>query len=551
MSSVYGGPSEVQFLLETMNSKELKIAINESIAHGDDISELFDILEEAEENGDIKPYDLEKATNRLKIEVLDIDKFIKINECKQVSDPVFFDSRGEYTENGLLSNSIFGLTQEDRMGTFGYIDLHGWFLNPIYYKTWFKIDSRIKGIIAKTNYYSLDHNGYIVEDPKGQTGIDFLRKNLSKIKFKEGTNSVGRNIKMNFLEQHKDTAFINKYIVIPPLYRDSNSKSSTKGSVGVGKINEIYQQLIITSNSLLATQEYGFDMSGPTALRIQEQLLQIYDWFCGTNNANISKDERGYGIKGKLGIYRMANMSKTSNFAARLVISAPELKADKPKDMRVNFDKTQIPLSAVVACFAPFIQFHMRRFFETQFVGTTQIEAVDSKTGEVIYVTPKDPEIAFSDDVIKAQMEHFIEGYNNRFVPVYCPVIDPRDPNKVIQAPMVFKGRFASSDNNPEQLYHRRLTWLDVIFMSAIEATKDKMVLITRFPVDTRTNEITTGISVASTVVTKPMIVENTLYEYYPYFEDKDIGIDTSNMFVDTLCMSNLYLAGLGGDLTI
>ena len=44
------------------------------------------------------------------------------------------------------------------------------------------------------------------------------------------------------------------------------------------------------------------------------------------------------------------------------------------------------------------------------------------------------------------------------------------------------------------------------------------------------------------------MVVENRLYEYYPYFQDSDIGKDTSNMFADTMSMSNLYLAGLGAD---
>ena len=44
------------------------------------------------------------------------------------------------------------------------------------------------------------------------------------------------------------------------------------------------------------------------------------------------------------------------------------------------------------------------------------------------------------------------------------------------------------------------------------------------------------------------MTVGNEYYPYYPDFEDSDIGKDTSNMFSDTLSMSNLYLAGLGAD---
>lgn len=470
MSSVF---EDISYL-----DTELAIREGEDIIGFADRMDRLVLMQEADE------YDIEKATNHLKVEILDIDRFIKVNECKEVTNPIFYDSKGYPNDNGLLSYDIFGMTQEDRMGTYAYISLNGWFMNPVYYKCWFKIDPRIKSIISKTEYYSLDHKGYIREDPKGETGMEFLRKNLQKIRFKDtGTNSVGRNIKIKFLENNRNTAFINKYIVIPPFYRDTNTQSARKGSVGVGKINKLYQQMIITANSLKTTQEYGFDMSGPTALRMQETILQIYDWFSGTNNANIKKDERGYGIKGKLGIYRMANMSKTSDFAARLVISAPQLKADTPKDMMVNYDKSAVPLSAVVAIFEPFVQFHVRRFFETQFIGTEQIEAVDQKTGEVIYVTPKDPMIAFSDDVIKGQMEHFIEGYNNRLIPITCPVIDPRNPKNIIQAPMVFKGRYQSSSNHMEAIYHRQLTWLDVLYMAAVEATENRMVLITRFPV--------------------------------------------------------------------
>jgi DNA-directed RNA polymerase beta' subunit len=44
------------------------------------------------------------------------------------------------------------------------------------------------------------------------------------------------------------------------------------------------------------------------------------------------------------------------------------------------------------------------------------------------------------------------------------------------------------------------------------------------------------------------MIVDNQYYKCYPDFKEEDIGTETSNMFVDTLVMSNLYLKGLGAD---
>ena len=43
------------------------------------------------------------------------------------------------------------------------------------------------------------------------------------------------------------------------------------------------------------------------------------------------------------------------------------------------------------------------------------------------------------------------------------------------------------------------------------------------------------------------MIVNNTFYKYYPKIRQEDIGKNTSNMFVDTMQISNLYLKGIGG----
>ena len=44
------------------------------------------------------------------------------------------------------------------------------------------------------------------------------------------------------------------------------------------------------------------------------------------------------------------------------------------------------------------------------------------------------------------------------------------------------------------------------------------------------------------------MYIGNTFYKYYPKIREEDIGIDTSNKFIDTLQLSNLYLPGIGGD---
>lgn len=44
------------------------------------------------------------------------------------------------------------------------------------------------------------------------------------------------------------------------------------------------------------------------------------------------------------------------------------------------------------------------------------------------------------------------------------------------------------------------------------------------------------------------MVVNEEFYPNYPKIREEDIGKDTSHMFVDSLNISNLYLAGNGGD---
>ena len=481
-----------------------------------------------------------KKIEHIQFEVLPVDTFVKNNNCKPITNPVFYTRNNIPTDDGLLSNSIFGITQEDRAGIFAYIDLAGWYMDPSCYKAWIRLDRRIKEIIHGTKRFSLDKRGNLVEDEAGETGIDFLKKNIQTINFKE-SDSEKQNLKRRYLEKNRNKIFINKYIVIPPYSRDSNTGSR---AVGVGGVNKLYSQLLVSVNSMKTTQEFGFGKPYSMQARIQEGILALYDWFCGNTNAQINAKDEGVGISGKKGIMRRAVMSKTSNYAARLVISAPELKAHRPSDMMVDFDHSAIPLAATMATFRPFIQYHVRRFFENEFQGTEQYPVMDDK-GNVKYVTIKDPLITFSDERIKREMEKFVNGYNNRFTPVILENIEEMPGKK---AYMQFKGRFADQNISSESIMNRPLTWCDIFYKAAVDATADKMALITRYPVDSRFNEIATKIIVSSTLDTEPMLINGTLYKYYPKISASDIGKNTGHKFVDTLQMSNLYLAGLGGD---
>lgn len=443
-----------------------------------DVTQLLEAADDYINGLGLSEAQIDAISSHLRFDLLDIDRFVTVNSCKEITDVRAFDRDNIPSDGGLLSYKIFGTTNTERAGIYAYIDLHGTYMNPCYYKLWSTLDSKVKNIVMGIKYYSIDENGLFIEDPEhGETGIDFIVKNIKKIQFKP-TESVSRSLILRFLNQNRNNMFITKYLVIPCFYRDKNTEGT--GKVGLGGVNKLYQNLQLAVNYSLEMQDFGFDAGDAARGRIQITLLNIYDWFCGNNNKAI-EDIKGTGISGKFGILRRANLSKTANFSSRLVISAPELKAKNPQSMKVDFDKSAIPMYAAISQFRDFVMFHVRRFFENEFVGS-ETYPVQTKDGVIKYIVPDAPEIYFSDDRIKREMERFLHGYNNRFVPIEIPV---KGTNEKYY--MAFKGSGVQPierTENPEQIYQRRLTWCDIFYIATVEATRNRQVLITRFPIN-------------------------------------------------------------------
>lgn len=477
-----------------------------------------------------------------RIDPLDPLKLIKVNDLKEVTNPIAFARNNVPTSDGLISNEIFGITKFDRSNTYAYISLGDWFMHPLHYKVWSKLDSNIKAIIHETEYFKIDSSGNIVKDPEGDTGIAWLMKNIDKIKIKS-TESSKRDRTIEFLKNHRDTMFINNIIIIPAYYRDANT---TSGKPGLSEINKLYQSLMMSCRSLKENAEYGFSLNGAIRGRIQEQILTIYQWFSGSKSDKYAFNN-AVGIPTKMGIMSHTNLNKTTDYAARLVLSAPELKVDKMEDLQVDLDHSAVPLAGICTAFFPFIQFHIRRFFENEFSGVNKYPAFNDKN-ELEYIEIDDYQIAFSDEVIRKELDLFQHGYADRFRPIRIPT------KNNMEVYMNFKGYNTKntdfSRNNPGQMpiVQRRLTWLDIIYQAAVEVVKDKHALITRYPIDTYFNQFPTKLNVLSTKETEPMVINSTLYTHYPKIREKDINTDTSNKFIDTMNIANAYLKAIGGD---
>ena len=59
----------------------------------------------------------------MKIEIFNIDEFIKINNLFEITDPIYINKDKTPTENGLFSYKLGFPGTKDRKMSLGYIDL--------------------------------------------------------------------------------------------------------------------------------------------------------------------------------------------------------------------------------------------------------------------------------------------------------------------------------------------------------------------------------------------------------------------------------------------
>ena len=471
---------------------------------------------------------------------LRVENFIKVNDLAKIKSPIIFErtATGMQTNpDGLLSNEIFGITQTDRANTFAHIDLgNNHFLAPLFYKVLTKLDSKISSVVNGTQNFIIK-GGELVPDENGETGLEFLYKNFEKLKFKE-TGSEARSMYIKFIHKFADRMWLTKCVVIPAFYRDVNSADDTRGGEGVGEINKMYTSLLIAANSLSESAEYGINMTHTVAARLQMILVQIYDWFTD-------------GITGKFGLINRVVTSKSTDMSARVVISAPNLKVENVEDMMVDIDHSAVPMAALLANFFPYVMFWLRNFFQSELTDLSGYTMEDGTS-----VTIKDPLISFSDENIKEEIDRFIHGYSTRLRRVEVPIEPVKHGKETVKFIYLYwKGyqcteeEYANSDDITKfPIQERFLTWCDLFYLALMDVTADKMVLITRYPIDSYYNQFPSKIHVYSTKKTEPMVVNGKFYKNYPYIRQNMYDTNTTNLFIDTLGISNVYLKSIIGD---
>lgn len=460
-----------------------------------------------------------KNQRGLYTELLDIEKFIRINNLQEVTNPIFIDKRAP-TPDGVLSYEIFGTSQEERRNRMAYIDLHGHYMYPLAAVKLASYDRTLSKVLYAQGRWKLV-DGALIEDPEGNSGPEFLYSIWGKVKVKDKDTVTTAEIQ-KFYEQSRDKLFLTKYPVIPAYFRDINAQtqSSTKST---NILNSMYSSIISYTQTLNQYTDTFTMMSQLTRGRVQTLLVDIY------KNLMIDTVK---GSPSKFGMLRRSLQGKNVNYSSRLVISAPIVRKESFQDVQVKFGYAVIPLAYTISCFFPFMVHYLKQFFDAEFIQGGKVPVMN-KEGKIDYLTFTE---SYDENEITKMIAKYINSPSSRFDIVQTPA----DQNGTRYA-MMLRGRFHKNDTT----IARKATLTDILYIVASRVVKDKHVFVTRYPLDNYNGQFPAKIEISTTTRTEPVTIGDTFYQFFPICEG-----DPANAFIDTLQFSNTYLGPLGGDLT-
>ena len=461
----------------------------------------------------------------MELDVLRLNDFIEINKNKEVTSPFILAADGNPDTDGIFSYEIFGrVGSEERKLNFGYVDLKRKFIHPFIYNSIYQMYRNLPSIINGERYVVLDVKGVITtvnpdENENAETGIEFFINNWDKINWTSDAENKARAKKESiFATMDKNEIFIDKWLIIPALYRDINLHNTGKGKIDMDEINALYIKLINYASS----ESITFATSYLTQSNLQNVLVDIHNL--------LTKKPSG-----KNGIIHNGIMGKTIDYSVVSVISAPKFNNQDTNSLQIPFNYIGIPLYTLCAMFFPLVVKNLE---------------------DIFYDIMHSTEITFHGNVLDVNED-------------VTETLDSEALNKLVKSYVKDKTketrtqRFTlSGDNNGnykkfEELLGRPFTITDLLYRAVSDVIYNKHVLATRYPITGSESIIFCKIKILTTERTVDISngaeVGTFNYEFmrtYPYIPiDKKGNILTSEThWIDTVVPNNAFLAGMGGD---
>ena len=493
------------------------------------------------------------------IDVLDINDFITKLGVKEVKVSTLYNrSSSEPHPEGLLSYDIFGTPgTEARKQNYGYINLNSKFVHPKVYKDLISLKREIfRDLINGVGSFTVE-NGEVkrvvatdgdMNVPKGQkigTGIDFLYSIWDEIDFSTTPDTAQQTKEtkdcLRLLKKHE--VFVDKWLVMPAFYRDVDLNTNKRN-----EYNTFYIRLIELASMLKATSVmFSLFSTSDAHRRIQATLNDIFNQFILNN------------IGGTKGFIQNNVIGKTTEYSARLVISAGDFNAASPEEAEVNFTHSGLPLYCVVKIFLPFIAYGLRQFFNNYFKGNAFIFGYDKNGIYKRFEIDPTFEDILSIKSLQKRVELFEESKLHRLEPVTITTIDKQElPLLYFNGEEIFTGDQLPSNGLSTADFQkglRPLNWSELLYMVAQDYVSDKIVYITRYPIEDYNSIYPSYMNIIPSKKYSKKMINGVLYPRFPDFSsvaDKNLreisNGELSFLFSDTLKLFPAYMAQLKAD---
>ncbi len=391
-------------------------------------------------------------------------------------------------------------------------------------------------------------NGALIKLKKGEeapkefpsgTGLNFLYKNWDKLDFKpKKDDAATTQTRKKFLSVlSKDEVWLSKVPVIPAFYRDVDMESKRKND-----INVFYTKLISNAQVLKAGSAL-FDMYGMSSShrKIQDILIELYEYFVTV-------------IGGTRGFLHHYVMGKTTDYSARSVITMPKFNGNTPKEDEVSFTHAALPLAMAIKCGAPFIHYGVKKILEGILSGGNFIY-YQNKTGKVerLELAPN-----VYDILSQSNMERLIDLYDESKEHRLDQFLLPTVGGKKVPCLYLYNDKqnkdvdriiFGTDPQMEDLILEEKIgamTLTDLFYMAAENTLKDKIIYITRYPIETMQNIFPMHFNIIPCTHTEERIINGITYKRFP----KKIpqGMDLKHFFIDSIRFSPLYNASAGAD---
>lgn len=500
----------------------------------------------------LKPNDIGTVEDPVNLAIMDVDAFIQDNKCLPVTNPLMFEpSTNLFHPDGLYSDLIFGPTgSPERMLRFGYIDLNTQIFHPKIYKLIGQLGILYTDIMKGQAYAIFNPETQDFERVMGDpfivegadTGYSFFLKHFFDLKFRT-TDSSKRDERIEVIEQYKSRALIDRYLVEPAGLRDIASDSS--GRLVQDDINKLYISLMLYARSI--PKGSTSPLRDPIRYQLQSKAQEIFDYL-----ENILDGKRGF-VQGHFARRKVAMSTRNVITAAPFIAGSP----DDPQLLRA--DEVMVGVYQTMKGLQPFTKYGLNTIFINPIFKTeavSQIALSDLKTKELVYttITPAERDKWISAD----NQDKIINSFRNtelRRKPVLIKDKDNKDYALCLVYDLGDEIILSRSIDDLQARWPRLvdksrlrpLTYIEMFYLITEAVSKNKHVIVTRYPVIEQGSSYVAIPHIVSTTPSRKVTFYDLLSPYDVTYTLKQYPV-LNAPFMDAAMVHPSKLGGLGGD---